>query len=201
MTYLPDVGRPARELSQLPLKKYRPPQISVDCARCRRHGLVTVSTVKLGESATVSDLVRHVAQAGKCQLAMGEPYACSAIPIEPPVEQWAALEDAKWGNWTLWLKCARSMAALKSVKACPGPIALDVRSLVARLGFNFPLSKLRLICPDCGSELVHTWWEVPPAPDSTDPAAAQPTKPVSDSLYAGAKAPTNRQLRIIGGGR
>ncbi len=200
MVYLPDVGRPARELSQLPLQKYRPPQISVDCARCRRHGVVTVATLKLGENATVGDLVRHVAHAGKCQLAMGEPYACNAIPIEPPVEQWAELQHAQAGDWTLWLQCARRMAALKATKSCPGPIAIDVRSLVAAFGFDKPLGKLRLICPGCGSVLVHTWWEVPPVPNGTDPAAAEPTKPVSDSLYAEARSPAARKLRVVGGG-
>ncbi|MEI9899653.1 MAG: hypothetical protein WDN31_05325 [Hyphomicrobium sp.] len=95
-----------------------------------------------GDLRTLGDIAGDIAAAGQppCQLAApGE--ACSVVPVEPQVDHWATLYQALHGEWECTFFCERRHAALKKAESCP-PIRLDVRSLVAVLGYDYKLAKL-----------------------------------------------------------
>jgi hypothetical protein len=83
------------------------------------------------------------------------------------------------------LLCGRRHEALKTAKSCPGPVALDIRTLVAAFGHGFPLERLpsKLVCPSCGTRSLHVEWTVPQdtppsggANQSPDPVQLRPTR-------------------------
>lgn len=100
---------------------------------------------------------------------IGTGSACSVVVEEVPVWVWARLNDARRGGWTAALHCRRRMAAMKSSKSCPEVTWLDIETLVAALGEDFPLEKLmrRCQCPRCGTKHVDLEWIVPAAASST----------------------------------
>lgn len=128
---------------------------------------------------------------------------CEARPVEPPVESWATLGDAKWGGWVAYLKCERHHQGLKAAKPCPGPIRLDPRSLRVALPWDFKLDRLaqRLQCPDCDSKAISIRWVTPdPVPDPepvSRPVFGQP-RPALDSP---SRLPGRRGLKVAKGQR
>jgi hypothetical protein len=103
---------------------------------------------------------------------------CSVSPIQPPVEHWATLNDARLGKWGAVLYCRRTLEALKRSTPCLPPVELDVLSLAASFGHWQPLDRLpaKLRCPGCESHLISVEWIVPskPAPDGAAGKVAAP---------------------------
>lgn len=147
------------------LSTYRPPELLIDCAQCKRTAVVaTGRMIKRFGDVTLADLAIRVAAARGCAQANSRgPIVCGARPYDLPVDHWATLEDALLGGWTCMLYCRRSMAVLKPTTACPGPVPLDVRVLVASLGYGHRLDRLKhkAICPSCGTSAVDLVWEAP----------------------------------------
>jgi hypothetical protein len=67
-------------------------------------------------------------------------------------------------GWRLHMRCAYGYReGLKAVRPCVYRRTLDLDTLVATRGPNFPLARLesRLICPACGSRRVAVLFEPP----------------------------------------
>jgi hypothetical protein len=194
------------DLAALRLDAYKPPEIGIDCSRCRRRAFA--STAKLGarygKAITLGDLARRVAADGNppCALAAVEGNVlCGAVPVEPPIESWADLGQALHGRWVALLQCGRRHAAMKSTKACPGPITLDVETLVASLGHDQKLDRLpsRLRCPSCGTRVIHVEWLIPPPAPPPEPIAGPARAMEGETFHRPARQVTARALRVIGG--
>lgn len=149
------------------LTECRSPYLIFECRRCRRHGQTSVRKLHQAYgNKPLGEIARLIAADGGCAFADTPQSGCTAIPVEPPVHHWADLGNARYGKWQALLYCERRMAALKATNACPGPIALDVPTLVAALGYAFKLERLptRLCCPACGTKAVRIEWLVPEEP-------------------------------------
>jgi hypothetical protein len=67
-------------------------------------------------------------------------------------------------GWRVHMRCANGYReGMKSVRPCVYRRQLDLDTLVATRGPNFPLSRLesRLMCPACGSRNVAVLFEPP----------------------------------------
>jgi hypothetical protein len=72
------------------------------------------------------------------------------------------------------MRCAwGNRDGMKSVRQCTYRYDLDMQTLVATRGRDFPLSRLetRLRCPRCGSRRVVVVFDVPSQPNSRTEAA------------------------------
>lgn len=110
---------------------------------------------------------------------------------------WGTLEDARRGGWTARLHCLRHTAALRRVESCPEVTWLDVETLYAVFGHDFPLERLthRLRCPKCHTDVIEVEWFVPPeTPAPHAPAADEPPLRLRPT-----RAQVGRErLRVIG---
>lgn len=175
-----NVPNPASfEPRTMTLDTYRANEFSVECRRCRRHATVDrYAMLKRFGPVTLDECARHIAAAKGCALAATYGSAkCSVQVVEVPVWFWAKLMHARLGNWRAFLTCRRRFAALKSADSCPEVVELDVLSLIAALGDDFPLERLphRAKCPYCGTSHVDVDWHVPqgpPAPATSNPLPA-----------------------------
>lgn len=185
-------------LKTLTVDQYVPGELWIQCLRCRRSASATKAQLKARYgNVTLRDAALRVAADGKppCNLAVVEGNAfCGAIPIEPPVEAWATLTDARLGGWEAWLHCGRRHAALKKASSCPKPFPLTVHSLLALLPWDYPLARLpsRMHCPECGTEFVSIEWLVP----AEDPSP----KPVATTSAPPKFRQASRGLRVVRGG-
>lgn len=167
------------ELPALRLDDYGPTELEIDCARCRRHAMVSTAMLrrKFG-NVRLSEIARRVAASGspRCELALtGDGTGCAARPIEPPFHLWAMLRDAQRDGWGARLICERHLEALKRARPCPQVVDLDLDTLVASHGYDMPLERLprRLRCPECGTRSIRVEWIAPatrPAPPVAAPA-------------------------------
>ena len=149
------------------LGNYRPPVFAVDCPRCSRRAEVNrVDLLRRYGDISLQAVAQRIAGNGGCALAMGSDPICSATAFELPVEHWADLNDALRGGWAGRLRCQRHMAAMKPTKPCPGFLDLDIKTLIAVLGGDFKLERLRSRCHcwDCGTKHVAIAWWVPDDP-------------------------------------
>jgi hypothetical protein len=186
----------ADPLPSLLLSQYAPTELWFDCARCKRHGDAHVAVLrkKFGD-LPLGEIARRVAAAGipPCALAAGNPAdnACSVRPVEPPIELWARLAEARRLGYSARLHCERKLEALKRASSCPEVVDLDLDSLIAILGHNLPLEKLpaRCSCPHCGTERVRIQWLAP---------SQRPTSGGAVSGLTRAALATQRRLRVIG---
>jgi hypothetical protein len=66
-------------------------------------------------------------------------------------------------RWKVHMRCAGYREGTKSMRRCVYRRELDLETLVATRGPNFPLSRLesRLMCPSCGSRQVRVVFEPP----------------------------------------
>ena len=185
-------------LHSLTIDQYRPTELWIECRRCRRSASATKTQLKARYgNVTLRDAALRVAADGNppCNLAGVEGNAfCGATPIEPPVEAWATLTDARLGGWEAWLHCGRRHAALKKAKSCPHPFPITVHSLLALLPWDYPLARLpsRLHCPECGTEFISIEWLVLDEAPPPEPAVARSVPPSTAQLI--------RRLRVVKGG-
>lgn len=71
----------------------------------------------------------------------------------------------------------RHTAALKRVESCPEVTILDIETLHAVFGYDFPLARLRgkIRCRHCNTNVTEIEWIVPlPEPPPYSPAAEEP---------------------------
>jgi len=161
---------------ETPLRDYQPPELQIECIRCKRSANLKVQAMakRFGMNVAIGDLVRQVALAGERPCGLAGTGQCSARAWEPPPWHWADLDRAWRGGWIARLRCRRNRAGLKASKPCPEIIIVDVETLVATLGYDFKLKHLpsRMQCPRCHSQLVDVEWIVPdPTPAPFAPAA------------------------------
>ncbi len=161
---------------ETPLRDYEPPELRMECDRCKRSATLKVQAMakRFGANVPIGDLVRQVALAGKQPCGLAGTSQCGARAWEPPPWHWADLDGAWKGGWIARLRCRRNRAGLKATKPCPEMVIVDVETLVATLGYDFKLEHLpsRMQCPRCHSQLVDVEWIVPdPTPPPFAPAA------------------------------
>lgn len=152
------------DLAAVRLSEFAPKEVGFDCRACRRHATASKWLLqrRFGD-ITLGEVAKKLAR-GTSGNPCRSPDHCFARPEELPVQSWASLDDARKGNWTAWLSCARRFEGLKASDSCVGRWQLDLRTLIANLRHDFPLHRLptKLTCPDCGSSLVAIEWRVPP---------------------------------------
>ncbi len=158
---------------------YRPRTFAIDCLRCRRGAELDRYDMlrRFGEGATLAECARKVAALKGCNLAAihGGP-GCSVKVFETAVWTWGRLSDARIGGWQAYLTCHRKLAGLKSTKSCPEVVRLDIPSLTAILGDDYPLDRLqtKMKCPYCGTARVEIEWHVPEPPKTPAPIQEPP---------------------------
>ena len=160
------------------LSSYAPREFQVECPRCKRSAVVDKYAMRrrFGD-VTLQECALKISASKGCALALTFGKAqCSVRVSETPVWTWARLQEARIGGWSAYLTCHRRFAALKSSDSCPEVIRLDVLSLVAALGDDFPLEKLprKCKCPQCGTASIEIEWRVPVPPNSPAPIHVQP---------------------------
>ena len=159
------------DLAEVKLGDYKAKLAWFRCTRCQRFTARNHYTLKavFGEATTMGEVARRIAAEASppCTLAAG----CRVYPEPPPVAHWARLEDALYGRWLCLYHCQRRHASRKAASSCPGPMRLDVPTLVVGLGADFRLDRLyrRARCPKCGSERLHIEWRVPEEPQASEP--------------------------------
>lgn len=166
------------------LSQYRPSEIYIDCDGCRRR--VTVATAILAKkygNPPLGVVACMVARAAQPPCALAEDplqQLCRARPLEVPFHHWATLVQANQEGWTALLNCHRHFAAMKSTKPCREAIELDLETLIAILGHDFPLERLprRLQCSHCGTESVEVQWIEPKAAPPPGGTTQRPPTPV-----------------------
>lgn len=187
---------------ETPLRVYQPPEMQVECARCKRTATVQVQALrkKFGDNLPVGDIVRQVAASGKTPCGLALTGQCSARAWEPPPWHWADLDRAWKGGWFARLHCRRNRAGLKPTRPCPESVIVDVETLVATLGYDFKLEHLpaRMQCPRCHSHLVDVEWIVP---DTTPPPHAPTADVVPLRLKPTPAQKALRTMRVVEGGR
>jgi len=160
---------------ETPLSAYKVPELKIECARCHRNApslQVHKLTRHYGNNLTIGDLVRLIAGSGRQPCGLAASGHCSAAAWQPPVDLWATLDDALKGHWLARLHCMRHTAALKRVDPCPEVTILDVETLHAVFGHDFPLARLRgkVRCRHCNTSVTAIEWIVPaPAPPPYSP--------------------------------
>jgi hypothetical protein len=79
----------------------------------------------------------------------------------------ATLGEAMNSSWRITMRCAWGQRdGMKSVRECTYRRELDMATLVATRGRDFPLAGLesRLRCPRCGSRRIAVIFDVPKHP-------------------------------------
>lgn len=163
------------DLAGVTLGAYTAKLLWVRCPRCQRFATRSryALTAAFGDAMALGEVARRIAAEASppCPLAASATAGCRVYPEAPPVEHWARLEDALHGKWACLFYCERRHASLKAASSCPGPMRLDVPTLVVGLGADFRLDRLyrRARCPMCGSELFRIEWRVPEDPPVPEP--------------------------------
>lgn len=148
------------------LDQFEAPEFRIECRSCRRSGVVKRADMirRFGAATTLQECARQAAALKGCTRASSYGIGtCSVLVAEVPAWTWASLMNARIGGWRAFLTCHRRFAALKKVDSCSELVELDVLSLIATLGDNFPLEKLprRCKCPQCGTSHIDIDWYVP----------------------------------------
>lgn len=115
---------------------------------------------------SLHEVAQQIAGAGGCQLALDADPICSSTAHEVDVQWWGSLDDAYRGGWIGRLSCTRHTVALRRTEPCPGFLDLDVKTLLAVLGGDFKLERLRTRCScwQCNTKHVALQWIVPDDP-------------------------------------
>jgi len=185
---------------ETPLSAYRPPELKIECARCHRNApalQVHKLSKKFGINISIGDLTRQIAGTGQRPCGLAHQGHCSATAWEPPAWHWASLDHALKGRWLARLHCMRHTAALKRVEPCPEVTILDVETLHAAFGYDFPLARLpgKLRCRHCNTTVTQIEWIVPqPKPPPFSPTADEPVRLRPTRAQMG-----RRKFRVIDG--
>lgn len=160
------------------LDQFEAPEFRIECRSCRRSGVLKCADMirRFGAATTLQECARQAAALKGCTRASSYGIGtCSVLVGEVPAWTWASLMNARLGGWRAFLTCHRRFAALKKIDSCPELVELDVLSLIATLGDNFPLEKLprRCKCPQCGTSHIDIDWYVP----ETEPTPKQLAPP------------------------
>ena len=195
------------DIGKLMLDQFKAPEVSIDCARCRRHATVSVAALKKKFGNQRLDVVaRMVARSSAggpysvtCALAE-DPFQrlCSARPIEIDPVLWAKILDAEKGGWRATLHCHRRLENLKRAKSCVETVELPVLVLKALFGWDFELEKLprHFRCPNCGSRTIEIEWRIPA--EAPDPGGATDDEPAPVLQLRPTKAALGRKrFRVI----
>lgn len=181
------------------IDEYHPRTWRIECQRCRRAAVLDRYEMnrRYGGQITLAECAKRVAALKGCNLAAihGGP-GCSVRVFETDVSTWARLADARYGGWQAYATCHRRFAALKKADSCPEAIPLDIHTLVALLGDNFPLEHLqaKLKCPMCGTAHVEVTWYVPEPPNTPAPIQERPAEPIRLRPHGAALARTKLGL-------
>lgn len=187
----------------LSIGSYHPRTWRIECRRCRRGAVLDRYEMqrRYGSDITLADCARKVAASKGCNLAAihGGP-GCSVEVLETSVDSWGRLSDARYGKWQAFLTCHRRFSSLKAADSCPEHIQLDIHTLVAVLGDDFPLDRLKAKCkcPMCGTAHVEIEWFVPKPPKGPAPIMEAPPEPLR-LRPRGAQVPGG--LGVIKGGK
>lgn len=155
------------------LSDFRHPRLTIVCTPCGRHGEYSVGSLrrKFG-NPPLADVCRLVAMAGQCPKAMQYPGVdCTAHFARKYIaNEVRSLGAALHAGWTLGLRCEGRHEGLKTKKPCIQAFSIDLESLVAGLGHEFPIERLqqKMCCPRCGSRHVSLYWSTPPRPRATE---------------------------------
>lgn len=156
------------------LSDYRHPRLTIICEPCGRNGDYSVGSLrrKFG-NPPLADVCRLVAIAGQCPRAMHYPGSdCTArFARKYVVNEVRSLGAALHGGWILGLRCDGRHEGLKARRPCIQAFSIDLESLVAGLGHEFPIEQLqrKMCCPRCGSSHVSLYWSTPPRTRATEP--------------------------------
>jgi hypothetical protein len=152
------------------LADYKQDRLRIACGPCGRDGNYRTKTLRaLLGNPPMAEVPRLLAIKAGCALATKYPgHECRAYFVSELIRlEVKDLMSAYHAGWQVTLKCERNRQGLKSVKPCRfQPFLLDLASLVATLGHDFPIIQLerRLICPGCGSDHFALAWIAPKAP-------------------------------------
>lgn len=184
------------------ISNYKPKKWRIDCPRCRRNAELDRYDMqrRFGGDMTLAESARQIAARAGCNLAAihGGP-GCDVRVVEMAVWTWATLMDARLGKWQGYLTCQRRFASLKSSDSCPETVQLNVLTLIAALGDNFTLERLRtkVRCPLCGTASVEVDWFIPVEPDAPAPIKEQPPEPMR--LRPRGAGPPRTKLGVVKG--
>lgn len=162
---------------------YAPRAWRIECIRCRRGAVLDRHEMqrRYGADTTLFECAKKIAALKGCNLAAihGGP-GCSVQVFEAAVWTWGRLSDARYGKWQAFLTCHRRFSSLKAADNCPEHIQLNIHTLVAVLGDNFPLDRLKskCKCPMCGTAHVEIEWFVPEPPSTPAPIKEAPPEPL-----------------------
>ncbi|UJW85109.1 hypothetical protein [Devosia sp. SL43] len=170
------------------LEQLEAPEFGIECRACRRNGTVKRADMirRFGGETTLHECARQAAAVKGCvRAATYGAVTCSVLVYEVPGWTWGKLMNARLGGWRAFLTCHRRFAALKKIDSCPETVELNILSLIAALGDDFPLARLphRCKCPYCGTPHIDIDWHVPdaapPLPSSESTAHLRPYNPLA----------------------
>lgn len=183
---------------------YRPRTWRIECRRCKRGVVLDRYDMqrRYGDNITLAECATKIAALKGCNLAAihGGP-GCSVEVFETSVASWGQLSDARYGKWQAFLTCHRRFSSLKAAGSCPEHIQLDVSTLVAVLGHDYPLDRLqsKCKCPMCGTAHIEIEWFVPGPPSTPAPINETPPSPLR--LRPQGAELAGRGLGVLKGGR
>jgi hypothetical protein len=184
------------------LSSYRPPVFTVSCPRCNRSAEVDRQAMlrRFGD-VSLHEVAQRIASAGGCQLAVDADPICSSTAFEIDPTWWGSLDEAFRGGWTGRLTCARHTVALRRTEPCPGFLDLDVKTLIAILGGDFKLEKLRTRCScwQCNTRHTRIEWLIPDEP--TPPGGTEQQTAQVLRLRPGRLQLAKDRFRAVEGGK
>lgn len=159
---------PAETLSQMgsmPLR-YR-------CEPCSRKGQYRAHRLaQIVGDVTLPNAMMLLAKHAGCPRALNPPSInsthynrdkCQIRSDAPPPSFPPTIGKAMHEQWRGFIRCERHHQGLKATKPCGVEAELDLPTLVAALGYDFEIGKLkgRLTAPCCGSRSFELTWYTP----------------------------------------
>ena len=160
-------------MSDQTLKQMGTRTLRFRCEPCARNGQYhadrladIVGDVRLPEAMTL--LARHVG----CARALNPPSPnslnynvdrCQIRRDDPAPALPATVGKAMHEKWRGFIRCERHHQGLKTTKPCGVEAELDLPTLVAALGYDFEIARLKskLLAPCCGSRSFELTWYRP----------------------------------------
>lgn len=149
--------------------------IKVRCDQCDRRGVYRADRLlaRFGDM-TGPEVLLEIGKQGGCPKAINPPPTtdinyndrrCRIMFDLPPVQMPQTLGRAMHERWRGFIRCERHHQGLKATKPCGVEAELDLPTLVAALGHDFEVSRLKakLSAPCCGSRSFGLTWYQPAA--------------------------------------